>query len=690
MCRRNDGGYRAFGADDSCDHMTELRQDRWTMPAARLGPENPLPPLRGVRSASAVRAPGIDELPDYPDKGNEASILPYRLLSEYDRVRRRRDFDAIVLENDALRATFLPGVGGRLWSLVDKRSGRQLLHVNPVFQPANLALRDAWISGGVEWNISILGHSPFTVSPLFAARVTGPDGAPALRLYEFERARCVVFQIDCFLREDVPFLFARVRIINPNDAMVAMYWWSNIAVDERPDVRVLAPADKAWRHDYDGRLVMRDVPVQNGVDVTYPRNRVAAGDVYFCIPEGRRPWIAALDGAGRGLVHASTRRLFGRKLWTWGMGRGGRRWQEFLSQRGSAYIEIQGGLARTQGEYVAMPAGAQWSWLEAYGLLETDAQAVHGADWHKAVAAAERRLGEMLPADWMEQELQRTQELADRPPEQVLYRGSGWGALENIRRRKAGEPALAPPALVFDETTLGEEQSPWLALLNEGQLPYRPPHESPGSYMVQPQWRKMLEEALAAGRGDHWLSWLHAGVMRYRAGDIEGARAAWNTSMQREPSAWALRNLAVLESMARNHSAAAELYMQAAALAPEVVPLAVECCASLYEAGRYAQLRRLAASAPPPVRSDGRVRMLAAMAALKMDDLEAVEEFFRSGVDATHVREAEVSLTTLWFEWQEKRLSRAEGRAINDDIRQRVRRDYPPPPEIDFRMTPDR
>ena len=91
-----------------------------------------------------------------------------------------------VLENDILRATFLLELGGRLWSLLHKPSGRELLAVNPVFQAANLAIRNAWFSGGVEWNIGFVGHSPFTCSPLFAARVEGPGGAPVLRLYEYE------------------------------------------------------------------------------------------------------------------------------------------------------------------------------------------------------------------------------------------------------------------------------------------------------------------------------------------------------------------------------------------------------------------------------------------------------------------------------------------------------------------------
>src|SRR4051794_20983327 len=233
--------------------MTTLRVGTLVMTAAELGGENPLAPLRGYETASAsAGAPDAEpQSTDYPDRGHEASILPYRLQDQYDRRRVPRAFKTAVLENDHLRATFLLELGGRLWSLVHKPTGRELLFVNPAFQPANLAVRDAWFSGGVEWNISIIGHSAFACAPLFAARVTDDDGAsatPVLRLYEWDRVRRVPFQIDCWLTSPgsvaaSSFLMVRVRIVNPNDHAVPMYWWSNIAVPERADVRVLAPAD---------------------------------------------------------------------------------------------------------------------------------------------------------------------------------------------------------------------------------------------------------------------------------------------------------------------------------------------------------------------------------------------------------------------------------------------------------------
>jgi hypothetical protein len=668
--------------------MSRLTVETWTMPAAELDGENPLAPLRAYLTASLAAATAVaagDQ--DYADKGQESAILPYRLQDRYSRNLSPRRFKTAVLENDLLRATFLLELGGRLWSLYHKPTERELLFVSPAFQPANLAVRDAWFCGGVEWNISIIGHSPFTCSPLFAARVEGEDGAPVLRLYEWDRIRRVPFQLDCWLPEGSPFLFVRARITNPHDQAIPMYWWSNIAVHERPDVRVLGPAGNALRHDYDGQLVAHDIPIYNGVDVTYPSNRPWAADMYFRIPPGQRPWIAALDADGRGLVHASTRRLIGRKVFNWGTSTGGRRWQEFLSRPGHAYIEIQGGLTQTQSEYVAMPAGAEWSWLEAYGPLEANPGPVHGTDWRAAWQEVQRNLDRVLPQQWLESELEWTIPVADRAPEELLHHGSGWGALERRRRAAAGQSPFATAALAFPDESLTDEQAPWLDLIETGHLPSQPAAQPPVSLMVQPEWRDLLEKAVRDKPSQHWLAWYHLGVMRFRAGDHSGARAAWGKSLEQERSAWAMRDLAVLTAEEGDDATAADLWLAAARLAPEVAPLAVECAQALSRAGRWRDQVQFISALPEPVQSHGRLRLLRAQAALELGDLATVRQFFEGDLAIANIREKETVLSDVWFGWQEKRLAKELGAPIDDALRRRVREEFPPPMRFDFRMS---
>ena len=654
-----------------------LRLATALLPSARLGPVNPLPPLTGAPQLHAnVDAADLDdEMRTNLEHGRVSSLLPYLLQDRYDRALVPREHRVAVLENDRLRAEFMLDLGGRLRSLVDLSAGRELLYANPAFQPANLALREAWFAGGVEWNIGIRGHTPLTCSPVFAARVDGPGGVPVLRMWEYERVREVVYQVDCWLPDGSPVLVVAVRIVNPNDHAVPMYWWSNMAVPESDDVRVLAPADCAWRFDETVTVEVVDLPVTDGLDRTYPAAAPGAAD-YFMRLEDRRPWVAAVDGGGFGLVQSSTAELRGRKLFVWGSGSGGRHWQEWLSPRGGRYLEIQAGLLRTQLEHVAMPGGAEWSWVETYGAVQADPAVVHGSDWAAARQAVERSLLAVVPEDRLAELQDEASALAGSPPTELLHLGSGWGALE---RRLRGGGRVDRPSTPFPEASLGPEQADWVELLDNGRLPAADPARPPASYQVSPAWADRLERSPA----DDWLTWLHRGVARHHAGDVTGAVAAWRRSVDSAPNAWALRNLAVV---ADDTGAATEGLRRAVTLAPEQPALLVELLDALLADGRATEALSVVEAAPPSVAVDPLVRFLEARAAV---DTGALERAHRVLADVTMpwVREGSRSVDDLWFRLEAARVAADLGVPVDDGLLARVRRETPLPYVYDFRMS---
>lgn len=665
---------------------SRLTVEQLVMPAAAVGPESPLPPLPGATDVHAtVSREGVpDEIARDLGYGFPPCMLPYRVQDGYDRHRTPREFPSIVLENEVLRAVFLPSLGGRLASLTHLPSGRELLYRNPVLQPANLALRNAWFSGGVEWNLGTTGHTPLTCAPMFAARVSGPDGVPVLRMWEFERLREVVYQLDCWLPPGSPVLYVAVRIVNPHDCEIPMYWWSNIAVPQRPGVRVLAPASSSYRFSYERRLTQVPAPV-HGYDYSYPAEAPHAADFFFRVDDGRPPWIAALDTEGRGLGHASTSRLLGRKLFVWGGTTGGRHWQEFLSAPGSdPYLEIQAGLARTQMQHVAMPAGATWTWLEAYGLVEADAAVVHGDDWTAATTAAQDALADIASPGRLDATLARWQPVFGREPVELLHLGSGWGALERQRRATSGAP-WRTAGTPFGDETLGPMQAPWLALLHSGGLPPADPQTPPGSYATSTPWRALLE--LAASRpGADWLTLYHLGTARCAHADLAGAREAFTRSVAHTPSAWALRALGWLDHRDGRSPSAAEHYLQAHALAPGVRQLAVEAVHALLGADRADEALDLIDGLPPQLRGHGRVLLVEARAALAAGQLPRASAVLAAEFEIADLREGEDSLSTLWFDIHEKLLAQTSGQDITDEIRDRVRREHPLPAHYDFRM----
>ena len=668
--------------------MSELKITTWSMPAADLGPESPFPPLSSNQELHIAQSvdPGVPgEIRQNMTYGHLPNILPYAMQDGYNRERKRRDFRVAVLENNVLKATFLVELGGRLWSLYHKPSERELLFVNPVFQPANLALRNAWFSGGVEWNIGTIGHTPFTCAPLFAARVEGPDGTPVLRMYEWERIRQVTYQIDAWLPDDSPVLFVKVCIRNPHAREIPMYWWSNMAVAETPETCVIVPAESAYRYTYD-HLNKIPVPTHAGLDYTYATRNARAADFFFHIPDDAWPWIAALDGNGTGLVQVSTQRLKGRKLFVWGMGRGGRNWEEFLSIPGQSYFEIQAGLARTQLEHVPMPAKAEWEWLEAYGLLEAKANQVQGPDWKRAIGAVEASLQKLIPRSKLEAELLQSKSFAKESPVEMIQHGSGWGTLERLRREKMGEPPFASAEMPFDEGSLGEAQSAWLELLKTGQFPE---NASPpvGSFMVQSEWKALLEKAVETS--PNWLACLHLGLMRHYTGDTIGVQQAWSQSLALKHYPSTLRNLGMLALAADQMDAAVEYYLEAIHMAPDLLPLAVECGKAFIEANRPREWIDLLPSFSDAIRARGRMRLLEARARLALGQIDQAGEIIDTLPVIEDIREGDLSLSLLWLEYNVQRLSRQENCAITPELISRARRQFPLPAGLDFRMTDD-
>ncbi|MGW4468794.1 DUF5107 domain-containing protein [Nonomuraea sp. NPDC004354] len=556
------------------------------------------------------------------DFGHPPSMLPYGRRDSYGRHPVEREVPAVTLENERLRAVFLPGLGGRLWSLVDLATGRELLHRNPVIQPANLALRDAWFAGGVEWNLGTTGHWALTCDPLHAAWVEAPY--PVLRLYEYERLRGLVVQIDVGLPPGSPALVVSVSVRNPRRETVPVYWWSNIAVPQTPGTRVLAPAAQADHFGYTQRLTTVAYP--GDPDASYPGTWRAAADYFFHVTSDT-PWIAAVDGEGHGLLHTSTSRLKGRKLFGWGTSPGGAHWQRWLSGPHAPYLEIQAGLARTQLQHLPLPGGNTWTWTETYSPLTL---ADPHAPYDQARAAVEATAGTLARTRTAAQG-HAGGAWADRPVAEAVHRGSGWGALE----RRAGElPASA--VTPFPDDTLGEEQEPWLTLLDEGRLP------GEAVCVVGPHWLSLLRAAA------DWHGLYHLGLNLWATGDRAQATDAWSRALAERRHPLVLRALAESHRIDGDDPAAAVLLLEAHTLAPAVRPLTVEALSALIAAGRPADALTLVDGLAPGDRAHGRIRLLEAQAALAAGDRDRTGRILEEGLVVPDLREGEDALDDLW------------------------------------------
>ncbi len=664
-----------------------LRFEKYTIRSASLGVENPLPDMMnntyihaGFDITDRLTADETVNL----GKGMIRTLLPYTEQDGYDRQRNERAFRAAILENRYLKAVFLPELGGRLWSLTDKESGREVLYKNSVFQPCNLALRNAWFSGGVEFNVGIKGHNPLTCSPLFAERLTYAGGEEVLRMYEFERIREVVYSISAYLPEDSRVLYIKNTIENTSDEDKFTYWWSNIAVPEEKGLRVIVPTEESFLSRYDaGRYLLDkvDLPHCLGTDATYPDHLNRSYDFFYKIPADHTKWIATANAEGKGLLHFSTGNMIGRKLFVWGQANGGRNWNRFLTEGDHPYVEIQAGLAHTQLEHLPMKAGESLEFIEAYTPLECKAEAAHGT-WQAAQAAVESHLDTLIDRNDINGALHSL--FPSGAPSRVerLCEGSGWGALENELRSRMGKSAIS--AVLTDWAASDPDQQPWLYLLEKGEFPPYAPDSRPHSYVSHPFWQSLLQQAATRGaEAQRWYAYLQLGILCYIAQDPEGAEKAFRASVEATPNAWGYRNLARL---AQQDEDALALMKQALELVQDCRGLYVETALLMQKLGKDREWLALFEGMSDRLRADGRLQLLKIVSLINCGEIETACTLLTPRFKMDDIKEGELSVSQIWFRLYAEKLKKETGITDEETLRSLCSERYPLPVDLDFRM----
>ncbi len=614
------------------------------VPAASFGSPSPLPQLTPIRALPDTEpGPGVpEEIRQRAAYGRLSSPLPYAVQNGYDRDPVPASIPAVALDNGVLRAVVLPGLGGRVWSLTDRVRDRELLFVNPVLQPANFGLTDAWCAGGIEWNLGSTGHATTSSRPVHVGVLRRPDG-DVVRLWEWERTRDLVLQVDLTLPAGSDRLFASTRIVNPDPEDRPLYWWTTIAVPETEGTRVLVEADSAWRTDYDGRLAEVSVPHPDdpGLDVSRPLASRMAADYFYDVrgQEGRH--IVSVEPDGRGFAQSSTAALRGRKLFLWGHGPGGRRWQEWLCGPGARYAEIQAGYCPTQLEHDVMPGGGEVSWTEAFGAVDLD-PALAAGPYAEAAAHARSAVHAAVPPDDLEARHRAWRvEVADAPVDELLATGCGWGRVEHLLR--GTEPTSALPFPSVDDDSV-----PASALLAGDREEFERTVTRLPVPPVSARWAAALD---AADRqvGSHW--WLdHARAVRHHAaGEPAEAKAAYSRSIEAYPTVPALRGLAVLTAERGELTEAAEHYERARALDPTCRPLVTEQLDLLLAAGRPEACLAVIEASPRTVREHGRTRLQQARALAAQGQREAVDALLVD-LAVEDLAEGDRAIGDLWRE----------------------------------------
>jgi tetratricopeptide (TPR) repeat protein len=311
-----------------------VSEEPLTIPTYELGPANPYPPLL-----------------DW-SRRKWRPVYPYPMLDTLTNKRADKTYKAVRLENEYVRVTVLPELGGHLYEIFDKTQNRDVLYTNPVIKYAMVAIRGAWVSGGIEWNFPD-GHTLTTVSPIDYVMRMEADGSAAVTVGDTERVQGMQWAVTIRLRPGRKDVESEVTLNNRRLTTGRYWYWSTAGAPATEDMRFVYPMREAYPHAF---WPVFSFPKEKGVDIgTY--REVPNFLSLFARNSSRDFFGVYYERADWGVVHvADHREMPGKKTWTWGTDEGGRIWIDKLTDKegqehGGQYVEFQAGRFETQMEH---------------------------------------------------------------------------------------------------------------------------------------------------------------------------------------------------------------------------------------------------------------------------------------------------------------------------------------------------
>ena len=274
---------------------------------------------------------------------------PYTLRNEISNQRTEHRWRAIYLENEYLKCSVLPDLGGHVYTCMDKISGQPMFYANPSIKKARIGYRGAWAAFGIEFNFPV-SHNWVSMSPVNFAYANHKDGSASVIVGNIDRVYGMEWSVELTLHPGSTILEQRVTLSNRSDERHRFYWWSNAGVQVWNDSRIEYPMRFAAAH---GFVEVQKWPVDaQGKDLSIIRNQVD-GPVSLFIHGSREEFMGVWNPKiNTGTAHFSKyAELPAKKIWSWGVDADGLDWRKALSDNNSAYVELQGGLFRNQETY---------------------------------------------------------------------------------------------------------------------------------------------------------------------------------------------------------------------------------------------------------------------------------------------------------------------------------------------------
>lgn len=310
--------------------------DSITLPTYEEGPPDPNPPF-DIYAA-------------------EDFNYPYTMRTNLTGTRAEHTWRAVTLENEYLKCTILPDLGGHIYTCLDKISGQPMFYQNPSIKKAEIGHRGAWAAFGVEYNFPV-SHNWASLSPVDFSYATHADGSASVIVSNIDRPYGMQWSVELVLKPRSTLLEEHVILYNRSDVRHRYYWWDNAAVQVWDDSRIDYPMKYVASHGFTDVYPWPNLR-PGGADLRIIANQKDGPVSYFA--HGSHETFMGIwnPKTDTGTAHFSEYKdLPANKIWSWGVDADGMAWRKALSDNDSAYVEVQAGLFRNQETYAFLDPG---------------------------------------------------------------------------------------------------------------------------------------------------------------------------------------------------------------------------------------------------------------------------------------------------------------------------------------------
>ncbi len=352
---------------------------------ARASPSPALTPTPSPPGKTTKMTVSTLSIPAYPyqrylrDARDEAKNVVYKTLDwdAYNAAQpspQTKSFTALVLENEYLRLTILPELGGRIYSLIFKPTGANQFYRNPVLKPTRWgpAQQGWWLAaGGMEWCLPVEEHGYESAMP-WSYTLGGSPREVTVTVQDTAEGGRLRASVTISLPADRGYLQVTPRLENPTGQSLRFKFWLSAmlalggANRVGEDTEFIFPSEQVVIHSSGDRSLPGErqlmwFPTFNGVDYSWYRNWGRSWLGFFAWPQAGQGYAGAYDHRSQqGMVRVFPAQLArGLKLFA-GKGLDPKLWTD----DGSSYFELHGGLAPTFWDEATLGPGEALSWTE--------------------------------------------------------------------------------------------------------------------------------------------------------------------------------------------------------------------------------------------------------------------------------------------------------------------------------------